>query len=100
MERAFALYYIAVDSRSPYFNVGSGMKMTNERFNQLIGETSEAGRELQFVLALNSQTKTEEASLVYNILEKMDTDEKKVIFLVRLITYFKIRIERIREQER
>ena len=41
-EKAFALYYIAIDVRSPYYNVGVGLKMSDDDYSKIQEEIFEA----------------------------------------------------------
>lgn len=94
-EKAFALYYTAIDIRTPYYNVGAGKKMSADVYSQIQEEIFEEIREFRFVLALDFKQRTEEASLVLNILNRMDTEDKKVVLLSRIIAYYNDRMDRL-----
>lgn len=97
-EKAFVLYYIAIDARSPYYNVGVGLKMSPDDYLQLQDEVFEEIREFRFILALKFQQRTEEASLILNLINQLDTEEKKVVLLSRILAYYKDRIDEIIER--
>lgn len=94
-EKAFALYYILIDVRTPYYKVGTGLKMSADDFSNIQDEIFEAFREFRFIIALDHSQKTEEASLVLNIINRMETEEQKVVLLARIISYYNKRIERV-----
>lgn len=94
-EKAFALYYIAIDSRTPYYNVGTGLKMNADDYSHIQDEVFEAIREFRFIMALDCPQRTEEASLVLNLLQRMETEEKKVVLLSRIFSYYTDRINKI-----
>ena len=99
-EMAFALYYIAIDSRTPYYNVGSGLKMSGDDYSSIQDEIFEEIREFRFIVALDFQQRTEEASLILNLINRMETEEQKVVLISRIIAYYKEKIEKIINQVR
>lgn len=94
-EKAFALYYIAIDVRTPYFNIGTGLKMNQDDFSRILSESLEAYKEFRFISALSFSQKTEEASLVLKIINRFDTEEKKVVFLSMVIGHYTDRINKL-----
>lgn len=99
-EKAFALYYIAIDARTPYYNVGIGLKMSDDDYSEIQDEIFEAIREFRFIIALDFPQRTEEASLILNILNHLSTEEQKIVLLSRIIGYYKDRINDIINQVR
>ncbi|MCM1213519.1 MAG: hypothetical protein NC548_03250 [Lachnospiraceae bacterium] len=97
-EKAFALYYIAIDARTPYYNVGAGLRMSNDDYSKIQNEIFEASREFRFIIALDFPQRTEEASLLLNLINRMDTEEQKIVLLSRIIAYYKDRIDKIIDQ--
>ncbi len=94
-EKAFALYYIVIDARTPYYNVGIGLKMSGDDYAKLQDEIFEAVREFRFIIALDFSQRTEEASLVLNVINRMNTEEQKIVLLSRIIAFYKDRIDQI-----
>lgn len=94
-DKAFVLYYIAIDARTPYYNVGQGLKMNSDDYSRIQDEIFEAIREFRFIISLDFPQRTEEASLVLNLLNRMRTKEQKVVLLSRIISYYNDRIEKI-----
>ena len=94
-EKAFVLYYIAIDARTPYYNVGTGLKMSGDDYSKIQDEIFEAFREFRYIIALDFSQRTEEASLVLNLINRMDTEEEKIVLLSRIIGYYNDRIERL-----
>lgn len=97
-EKAFALYYTAIDSKTPYYNIGVGLRMSSDDYSQIQDEIFDAIREFRFILALDFPYRTEEASLILNLLNRMDTEEHRVVLLSRIIGYYNDKIERIISQ--
>lgn len=94
-EKAFALYYIAIDVRSPYYNVGVGLKMSSDDYSKIQDEIFEAFREFKFIITLEIPERTEEASMVLRLLDRMETEEQKVVLISRILAYYNDKIERI-----
>ena len=99
-EKAFVLYYIAIDARTPYYNVGAGLKMSGDDYSSIQDEVFEAIREFRFIIALDFKQRTEEASLILNIINRMETEEQKVVLISRIISYYKDKIDKIINQVR
>lgn len=94
-EKAFALYYIAIDVRSPYYNVGIGLKMSSDDYLKIQDEIFEAFREFRFIIALEISERTEEASMVLRLLDGLETEEQKVVLISRILAHYNDKIERI-----
>lgn len=52
-EKAFALYYILIDTRIPYYPISPGMEMNNSEFKTIIQDCEEAIKKAKFVLAVD-----------------------------------------------
>ena len=72
--------------------------MSPDDYLQLQDEVFEEIREFRFILALKFQQRTEEASLILNLINQLDTEEKKVVLLSRILAYYKDRIDEIIER--
>lgn len=94
--KAFALFYIAIDLRTPYYNVGDGVKMNQDGFDELLSKTQEAFREFRFVEALDFDQKTEKASLILNIIKQLDDDNQRIVLLVKIIGYYHKIIDKLK----
>lgn len=94
-EKAFAFYYIAIDVRSPYFNVGIGLRMSNADYSSIQDEIFEEFREFGFISALEFEQRTEGASLIVNLLERLASKEKKAVLMSRIIAYYEDRFNKL-----
>ena len=89
-QRAFALYYIWIDKRIPYYHLSDGMHMSNEAYRKNTEELIDEIKKMRYILnASYLSQKTERASLVLDILEKVNTKEKQVVLLSQLIAELK-----------
>lgn len=94
-EKAFAIYYIVIDARSPYFNIGSGLRMSNEDYSHLQDEVFDKIQKFHFINALEYEQKTEKASLICNLIEELETPEKKAVLMSRIIGFYEDKTENI-----
>ena len=84
-EKAFALYYILIDARIPYYPINPGMEMNNSEFKTLIEECEETIQKARFVLAVDFPQKTMEASNLVDILLSQDDYKKQVVIMSRIV---------------
>lgn len=84
-EKAFALYYIAIDRKVPYFQMEKGLLMENDEFNKLRRQTKESIQRVEFILANSYKQKTEEASLILTELINLGSFEEQTVVLAALL---------------
>lgn len=94
-EKAFAIYYIAIDARTPYFNVGIGLKMNDDDFSHIQDEIFDVYRQFLFINAMEFEQKTEKASLIVNLIDSLDSQEAKTVLMARIIDCYQKRIEKL-----
>lgn len=86
-ERVFALYYIWIDKRIPYFQLSDGRKMSNETYSNYIDKISDSIKKMIYILNASSITqKTERASLILKIMQNLGSEDEQIVFLSRIIT--------------
>lgn len=94
-EKAFALYYILIDARIPYYPINPGMEMNNAEFRSLIEECEEAIQTAKFVLAVDFPQKTMEASNLVDIILSQDDYKKQVVVMSRIVLELRDRNKRL-----
>lgn len=85
-EKAFALYYILIDDKIPYFPISTGLEMENSEFRSLIEECEESIQKAKFVLAVDFPQKTMEASNLIDIILSQNDYKKQVIVMSRIVS--------------
>lgn len=86
-EQAFALYYVWIDKRVPYFQLGEGKRMSNESYRQYISELSLEIKKVLYILNTSSLSqKTERASLILDIIQGISSRDKQIVLLSNLIS--------------
>lgn len=94
-EKAFALYYILIDTRIPYYPIRPGMEMNNSEFKTIIRECEEAIQKAKFVLAVDFPQKTMEASNLVDIILSQDDYKKQVVVMSKIVLELRDRNKRL-----
>lgn len=65
-KKIFALYFILIDKRIPYFKIDESLlySMSNERFQELLKETARQGQRIRFILKSEFSQKSERAAVL------------------------------------
>ena len=84
-EKIYALYRIWTDSRIPYFNLGAGLKMSDEDFLKISETKKDELRKIVFILNSELEQRTETSSLILNLLNSCETNDEKVVLLAQVI---------------
>lgn len=96
-EYAFAIYYVIIDRKIPYFVLGRGLRMDNQIFQNYMIEKREVVAKLRFILNHGFAQKTEEASLIVRELTKLETFEEQVIAMVAVLSTLRDEQKRLRK---
>lgn len=81
--RVFALYWYLIDKRIPYFNLGSGLKMSNEDYKAARRRLRFNSAKIRFIMSREFTQRTEQASL---LLDEIDshTGVDRVILMTEI----------------
>ena len=96
-EYAFAIYYVIIDRKIPYFVLEQGLRMDNQMFENYMIEIREVVAKLRFILNHGFAQKTEEASLIVRELTKLETFEEQVIAMVAVLSTLRDEQKRLRK---
>ena len=80
-EKGFCLYVIALDRRTPYYELPPGLKLSNERYKEIVHEIMPSIQKSRFAFHLKHCYKTELTSRIVHLLENLDNIEQKSTFL-------------------
>lgn len=79
-EKAFALYYLLIDAKIPYFPIKPGLEMNNSEYRSILLDCRNDIQKAKFILAVDFPQKTMEASnLIDIILSRSDYKEQTAI---------------------
>lgn len=77
--KVFAFYYVVIDARVPYFELGQGYRMSNEEYRQSRQKNAAQLKKIRYILNTDFSQKTEQASLLLQELGiSMPVDEESV----------------------
>ncbi|MBQ3558421.1 MAG: hypothetical protein IJA07_02760 [Agathobacter sp.] len=96
-EISFALYYIIIDVRIPYFPLEQGLKMPEKDFKKVLVSNFEIFKKIRFILSSSFDQKTEEASIILNEIYKLKSEEERVVLLAAIINMFRKQQEEMYE---
>jgi hypothetical protein len=86
--RYFALYWVLIDMRIPYFCLSEGISMSNDRYKELSNKLGMRRAKIRFVAKRSFDQKTQQASLLLEELDQV-SGEERVVLMAYLITLFK-----------
>lgn len=82
----YAIYMIWQDGRIPYFQLGEGLKMTNERFAEITRKNKVLIKKANFIIRSSLEQRTEVSGLLLKILSECETQEDAVVVLAQAMT--------------
>lgn len=88
-EKGACLYAFLLDRRTPYFEVKPGMQMRDVEYKEALKHLSGEIDIARFILSLNNKQKTETASQLLELIDKMETPKEKVVLFSRIMTMIK-----------
>ncbi len=95
--KAFVLYFIASDDRTPYYRVFKGVKMLQCDYEEIRKKTREQFEKFKYITELQHMQKTQKASSILDLINGMDNDERTV-FLSEIMHYYEEKLEKYRNE--
>jgi hypothetical protein len=92
--KAFALYYILIDRKIPYFQTVSGLKMSNEDFKLILQKLRNSRAKIRFIMSKDYDQRTEQADLIMKTIRE-HTDSEQAVLMSVIITEFNLKMERL-----
>jgi hypothetical protein len=86
--KSFALYWILIDRRIPYFQLDQGLKTSNEEWQAISRRLNIEKQRVSFILASDFSQKSEEADLLLKEIDSKEEQERVyllgyILFLLR-----------------
>lgn len=97
-EKAFALYYIWIDVRIPYFELDQGLKMPNDVYRELVIKLKPLIKKARFILYAPTDQKTERASRILKLLDELQDDKEKAVLMALVLGMIEKRSEAVLER--
>lgn len=79
--RIFALYYIWIDMRIPYFELQETISFDEENYRQIIDKIKGQIQEARFILSNDFEQWTQVSYLLLKLMEGLDNEREKTVFL-------------------
>lgn len=83
--KAFALYYIWVDSRIPYYELDEGIKMSNDEYSNICLKMTDEIKKARFILNVPTEQKTERASRLVQVLDEIEGERERAVFMSQIV---------------
>lgn len=85
--RAFALYYIWIDARIPYFQLEDGLLMSNKEFQECSELLHTTIQKARFILRTNFfEQRTSRASVLLSLIEELKTEQEKAVLMAHILS--------------
>lgn len=89
-EKVFALYYILIDKRIPYFQLGESVKMSNEEYRETSERLASKKCKIRFILSVPISSKTERAGYLLDLLDEyIDLPKERAVLMSYLVESLK-----------
>lgn len=90
IDKVFAVYYILIDSRIPYFRLGESIPMTTEKLNEYLRDLTSYRQKIRFILSVPIDSKTERAGFLLEVLDEFQkSPEERAALMVYLMEALK-----------
>ena len=89
--RCFALYYILIDKRIPFYPITTGLEMSNDTYRDLVVGFEEELHKINFILSCDFEQKTSEASNLLDEILKQETYEKQVVLFSLVLQKLRVK---------
>lgn len=83
--KTFAIYYIWIDVRIPYFEVFDGMRIEKEEYKALVRELIPYIQKVRFVSFGEYEQKTERSSLLLKILDEVQGEKRRAVLMAAIL---------------
>lgn len=85
--KVFAIYYILIDARIPYYKLSDGMSMPNAKFAEISKQIEKDIEKARFILRTNRfEQRTNRASVMLELLDSYKDTEKRVVLMAHILS--------------
>lgn len=86
--KIFALYYIWIDVRIPYFQLPDGLAMSNQEFRAISDEIRSSIQKARFALKTTKfKSRTSRSSVLLEIISNQKGDKEKAVLMSYILAY-------------
>lgn len=83
--KVFAVFYIWIDVRIPYFKLESGIQMEDEEFFEITLKRLKDIKKIRFIMSTKMEQKTERASLLIKVLDSIENEREKSVLMAQIM---------------
>lgn len=84
----FAIYYILIDSRIPYFKLSKGITMSNAQFARITDKIQRDIHKARFIIKTPQfGQKTARASVLLELLDSKTVEEERVVLMAQILSF-------------
>lgn len=97
-QKAFALYYIWIDARIPYYQLDAGLRMDNTAYKEMIEKLKPMIKKARFILYTPTAQRTERASRLLKLLDEVKSEEEKAVLMAQILAMIEVKNEAVAER--
>lgn len=86
--RAFAVYFIWIDMRMPYFKLEDGIHMSGQEYREIRKSIMKDIQRARFIMSVPMNQKTERASRLVHILDSIKDDKTKAVLMTQILLLY------------
>lgn len=99
-QKAFALYYIWIDARIPYYQLDEGIRMDNTVYKKMTEKIKPMIKKARFILYTPTEQRTERASRLLKLLNEVEGEEEKTVLMAQIVAMIEVKNKRVAESRR
>lgn len=92
--RMFALYYVWIDARIPYYQLEDGLNIDKETYVATVKKVSEKARHARFILCCGLKQWTEVTSQLCKLLDETENEIEKCVLLANILQIYNYMFEK------
>lgn len=83
--QVFAIYYVWIDVRIPYFELTPGIKMSGDEYRRIRKKILKEIQQARFILSIPVDQKTERASRLVALLDSLGSEEERTVLMAQIL---------------
>lgn len=83
--QVFAIYYIWIDVRIPYFELDPGIKMSGDEYREIRRKIIKKIQKARFILSVPVEQKTERASRLAALVDSLESEKERAVLMAQIL---------------
>ena len=93
-QRIGALIFLIRNPRIPYFKLTEGITMSDDEYNSIVASVKKCAKKAFFAINRGYKQKTQVASNILLLLDEIEGENEKAVFLSLVLSYYDLRYAR------